>query len=120
MVPSSSHHYYSSTANRASVDSIEFAVSNSSVAASDCDSSSVASSFDFDLDLLPIAPDCEVPSLELPLPDLDCYNKRRYSGDVCCIQQVRNSQKNQYQQILSNGPNMTFLFQINFFFPNSV
>ena len=57
--------------NRSSVDSIDSGLSQCQYNQSDA--SSVASSFDFDLDLLP-ASDCEVPSLELPLPDLD-YNK---------------------------------------------
>ena len=51
----------------------------STVSSTDVDVSSVAasSSFDFDLDLLPVLADCQVPSLELPFPELD---KSKNSG----------------------------------------
>ena len=50
----------------------------------DVDVSSAASNFDFDLDLLPVLADCQVPSLELPFPELDCRSTEKNSCNSFC------------------------------------
>ena len=85
--------YPSSISNRASSIDSDLSVYASSKqqdldACSTVSSTDVSSSFDFDLDLLPVIADCQVPSLELPFPELEnSKDNKNSSCDSFCAEE---------------------------------